>query len=403
MRIFVNKFQIRIACFLVAFVLIGAGFAFLARRTEIRFLRRERAYEELTSLDGSENLTNLADSLKKLLLVTENERTLCLSDIRAFALLAESALGYTELGGSGGRLLFEFLSGVAEIAQNAIACGVAPEGDSVRPNKLDFKILSGYADRIVKYALPFFSTDKKAFRDELLQIFSDTGIQTLFYENGIGKSFQGDGFSTIGGANIDEKEALKTARKYLGAKSQLKARKADGSIPAYNIEGKNISAVVSAKSGYLMQFLFDLPKGEYKIEPDAARAKVIAFLSEMGFDKDKGDLSETACTEGIYIFEYVPISTRDIVCQSEKIIVGISWESGRVCLYDATNYYRYHSKSLVVPEGILGAAEIGEKYGMSALPQLFKIERANGVESFCYLIKKDDYEFFVSALSGQII
>lgn len=412
MKIFGDKLYIKAACFLAAFAAVGAGFAYLSHRFEVRFYDREKAYEELTLTDSAENLEKLSTSLSTLESIPEDKRSACLSDIRLYAELAKNSLGYINFEEIGGNELFSFLSGVSILAENALQLGISGESagidDSIFPKESApslqvFTSLSNYAHRISNDALPLIETDKVAFEAKLSEIFSDTVLETILYENGYGALAPDNGFSTIGGGVIDEKDAIKTARKHLGAKAQLKAHLTAAEPAFYHIEGKNISAIVSAKSGYLMQFLFDLPHGEIKIDEETAKAKAESFLLELGFDPSENGILGAGHSGELYIFEYIPVTKNNVLCLSEKIIVGVSHGSGRICLFDATNYYRYHDKHLNIPSGTLSPEEVASQYALAENPQLCKIERTKGIESLCYSFVRDGNTIFISALSGMMI
>ena len=85
----------------------------------------------------------------------------------------------------------------------------------------------------------------------------------------------------------------------------------------------------------------------------------------------------------------------------------MSHGSGRICLFDATEYYRYHKKSLSVSGDIISPQSVMEEYALKIEPELCKIERKPGIESLCYKIVREENgyetEFFISAVSGMRI
>ncbi|MBQ8208753.1 MAG: germination protein YpeB [Clostridia bacterium] len=408
MWIFGGKIGIRTACFLAAFSAAGAGFLLREELIKKAYAERESAYEQLTVSDSAENLERLSFSLSELEKLPSEKRSACLSDIRLSAELALSALGHMNFESAGAEDLFSYLSGVSVIAQTALELGISDEAPSARegdftaesaPSALLFSVLKGYAENIVSAALPHLPHNRAEFENKLTDIFSDTSLETTLFENGFGDLAPLSGFGTIGGGMINASEAIGIARKHLGKKAYLTSEFSEGEIPVYHLGGKNISAVVSAKSGILMQFLFDLPESEEKIARDTAKEKADEFLSEIGFNSSNMALFSEEHSEGVYIFQYAPLQNK-VLCLDERILVGVSHGSGRICLYDAINYYRYHSKKLTVPAEMISIENIMAKYGLSESPTLCKIERSQGIESLCYRIKIGEEEIYLSALSG---
>ncbi|MEE0969421.1 MAG: germination protein YpeB [Clostridia bacterium] len=404
-----KKLYIRYACFLTAFAAVGAGFAYRANNAKELGIKREKSYQEMMIYDSAENLQGLSDSFEGLLSAPKNERNIYLSDIRMYAELSKNSLGYMDIKGKGAEELFRFLTGASILSENAIELGFAEEAAAFSefskeaPVQIDaFDGLSRYAIEVSNEAIPLLSVNTNLFEEKVADIFSDTGSETILYESGYGVSSPKTLFSFVSGGKIKEREAMEAAKKYLGKRAYLKAELSVKHPSAYHIRGENISAVISENSGYLMQLLFDIPSGEKRIDEDTAKEIADKFLKDIGFVSEKTEIVNKEQREGLYIFEYIPIADENILCLNEKILVGVSHGSGRICLFDAVNYYKYHTKSLTLPEGMLSPSEAAEMHGLDAAGvRLCKIERTEGVESLCYRFVKDGTHFYISALSGM--
>lgn len=412
MNIYIHKFNIRTACFLAAFAAVGAGFAYKANLLQSSLDESKTAYDRLTLSESAENLEKLEESLERLISASEKEHASCLADIRLYSELLRSASGHLDFENTGGEELFSYLSCVSLLAENALKLGISEKEQSAVDNEFAresappmtvFSMLAHYAEEITEDALPLLAADQSGFEGKIAEIFSDTGIETILYENGYGALAPENGFKTIGGEIIKESDAKELARRYIGKKAYLTAELSDGDFPSYHLGGSNISAVISAKSGILMQFLFDLPEGESKIDEPTAAERANAFIGEMGFDISHMSISPPIDSEGLYIFEYIPVSKNNVLCLNEKILVGVSRGSGRICLYDAMDYYKYHMKNLALPPNMLTPEEISARYGLEAPPTLCKIERCPGIESLCYGFENSGVQTFISALSGMRI
>ncbi|MBR4295460.1 MAG: germination protein YpeB [Clostridia bacterium] len=407
-----SRFYIKTACFFAALAAVGAGFAYRSHLLQKEIDEQEKAYSYLTLADSAKNLEALSSTLSSLATCPEKLRPSLLSDVRLYSAQAEATLGHLDFESADSEMLFTYLHALSIISENALEMGIAQNPPEVSDNGFTaesaptlelFAVLEGYAKKLVKNALPFLSDDIKAFEDQLSVIFSDTVLETILYENGYGTIVQKPSFSMLGGALIEKNEALKIARKHLGAKSQLKANLVRSASELYQLSGSNISAIVDARSGVLLQFLFDIAEKEANVTESEAKSRADIFLENIGIKSIEMTSSAAAHSGGLYIFEYIPYSKNNVLCLSEKIIVGVSHTSGRVCLYDATKYYLYHTKALVLPEKMLSVNDIKTQYGEEISPVLCKIERTEGIETLCYRLGTPNGEIFVNALSGKRI
>lgn len=409
----ITKNHMRIACFLTAFAAVGAGFAFRSYILASQLGDERESARRILLSDCAVSLEKLSESLIRLESAPQEKQPSVLSDIKLYSSLAGISLGSIELEGAGSTELFSMLRSVELLTDNALQMGISAEEGSVTgeraftdekaPPMALFITLSSYSRNIVDNALPYIADDQNKFEEKLAEVFSDVSLETILYESGYGALVPKVGFKTVGVGDIGESEAISIARKYLGKKAYLKATLSGGELPSYQLTGKNISALVSAGSGVLLQFLFDTPEGDTLINEDAAKEKASLFLEKLGFSTASLSVSEPYLSSGLYILEYTPVSKSGVLCLNEKIKVGVSSGSGRICLFDAVDYYRYHTKVLILPDSILSADEISSKYSLPSPPTLCKIERADGIESLCYRFTLPNTEIFVNALSGAEI
>lgn len=377
---------IKIACFLSAFAAVVAGF--LVREFIINkdALERADALDKLTLSQFAENIEKMTD-----LLSNESSSSFC-ADIMLSSSLAHSALGFSEVDCPE---LFAFLKSVSKVSGDCIV------GEA---DKEIFSLFSSYSKKICDDALPDLLSDKHRFEEIIKEIFSDTSLETVLYEKGYGHLAEDVGFKTLGSGRItiDENEAIRIAKKYLGKNAYLSAALSKGEQPFFHVAGKNISAVISAGNGAVLQILFDLPEGNVEINVDEAEINARKFLSEVGVGEDTFVKLSLRDDGDLYLFEYAPMR-KGVLCISEKILLGVSSGSGRISLFDAVDFYRYKTGKVTLPDGILSAQEIAERFSLTSLPELCKIERKKGVESICYRYKDGDGYRYVNAVTAQII
>ncbi len=400
-----NKTIIKTACFLTAFAVIGAGFAYKYRLLEIKYREREKVYDTLTLTDCSENLERLSDSLSSYIESEANDRYKYLSDIRLYAERAKISLGYLKLEGNSSEELFSFLNAASAVSEKSLKNAVVTvHGEEVGiSSEWEFEHLSSCAKRIASEALPFLNTSLKSFSKEIEKIFSSTLTDTILYENGHIDLAASNDFSTLSKGTTDEEEALKTAKKHLGAKAYLKLRATETEPRLYHIEGENISAVVSCGGGFLIQFLFDLPEKDITVTESEAKIKSDTFLRELGFYPENTEAYPPKLNGSMYVFTYAPYGDGNILCLNEKLTVGVSGGSGRICLFDASDYYRYHKRTIDVAETLLTASEAASFHGFSPEQAvLCKINLETKAESLAYRFKTQNGDRFVNAFSGEL-
>ncbi len=381
---------IKIACFLLAFAAVVAGFLFREFMIDKAVRDRADALDKMTLSEFAENIEKMTFFLSSEM-TAENSASLC-AEIMLTSSLARSSLGFSELDCPA---LFSFLKSASEVSEGFIS------GDI---DKEIFQLFHIYSERIRDDALPYLLDDKRQFESAISEIFSDTSLETLLYEKGYSNLAQVSGFEVLGSGRItiDEKEAIKIAKKYLGKNAYLSADLSEGEHPFFHVVGKNISALISAGNGALIQLLFDLPEGSIGINEDEAEEISKKFLLDAGVTEETFVKLSAENNGGLYIFEYAPIR-KGVLCLSEKILLGVSEQSGRISLFDAVDFYRYKTKNVILPDGMLTSEEIINRFSLTDAPELCKKERKKGIESICYRYKVGDEYRYVNAVTAEII
>lgn len=381
---------IKIACFLSAFCAVVAGFLFREFMIDKAVRDSADAMDKLTLSDLAENIEKMTALLSNDI-SGENRASLCAS-IMLTSSLARSSLGFSAVDCPS---LFSFLKSVSELSEGFIA-GEA-DGEI-------FSLFHGYAERIRDDALPHLLDDKGRFENVISEIFSDTSLETALYEKGYGHLANKSGFEALGSGRItiDEKEAIRIAKKHLGKNAYLSTVLSEGEQPFFHVTGRNISALISAGNGALMQLLFDLPEGNTVINEDEAEENAKKFLSEAGISEETLVKLSAKINGGLYLFEYAPIRN-GVLCISERILLGVSLESGRISIFDAVDFYRYKTKKVVLPDSMLTEKDVIGMYSLSEVPELCKIERKKGIESICYRYKDGDGYRYINAVTAEMI
>ena len=384
-KFFGKNIKIKIACFFMSFIVMGAGFIFREYVSSKTHKEQLEAYDSRLSADSSKNLEELYFALRDY----DNDLSPAYN-IRLYSELSTMSLGHLGINGSGAESLFSFLSAITEITKS-----------ETEPNKKLISVFKNYSKSILDRAVPKLAKSKDAFCRKLTDIFSDPTLESALYNEGFSYLAEKKTFQTLGHGMLTEKEALKKAREHLGKNAYLQANAIEGQIKGYCISGKNTSALISS-GGSILQLLFDTPEGEASLTEAEAAEQAARFLNDLGFNPEKMTNEGSSNKNGLYVFEYLPIQN-GVICESERILVGISKESGRVCLFDGVDYYKNHERNLKLPEEHVTKEEIMTAHNMETEPQIYKIELADGIECLCYRALIYGNEVFFDFSTGEMI
>ena len=375
-----KKTKILVACFLTALTVVGAGYAYLLMLSEDRSEYSARVYSSLTGEDAVQALETLDEIFGEGESYGYSSREL--ARIISVSSRAASAVGYLEHGQMRYSGLYAFF-GACERA--AFDCLVG-QGET---QALDG--LAGFSHKI--RAVSAEHSNVPELEKALEDIFASPEFETLMHNLGESDFAADSDFHSIVGQDIGEREAKKTAQKYLGKNYAFKVSESE---LAYTVYASNISATVAKHGGYLMQLMFDLPEQEATLTAEQASAVMTNFLSETVAEADLL-VPQELTLDGIYRQEFCP-KRNGILCLDERITVGVTASSGRVCLFDAGEYYRSRGADVKLPDGAMTAQDVAEAWGAeSAIP--CKVRLGGGVESVCYQVG----ELFVDAVSGKRI
>ncbi len=374
-----KKTKILVACFLTVLTVVGAGYAYSLKLSESKFKRSARVYRTLTGEDASRAIDTLDGIFEDGQRYGYSSRELAqIIAASSRASLAVGYLGHGEMRESG---LYAFL-GACERA--AFDC-LAGQGDMQILDELAI-----FSHKIKEAGADFASAQES--EESLEALFADPEFEALMYSLGTADFAAESDFHSLVSREIGKRDAKKIAEKYLGKNYGFKVSESD---LAYTVYASNISVTVAKHGGDLMQLMFDLPEQEAVLTAEQAMAVATNFLTETVAEHDL--LVQQGMTfDGIYRMIFCP-NRSGILCLDEEITVGVTGSSGRVCLFDAGDYYRSRGGDIKLPEGAMSAQSVAEIWHAEAVP--CKVRISAGVEAICFRVS----DFFVDAMSGKRI
>ena len=219
-----KKTKILVACFLTVLTVVGAGYAYSLKLSENRFERSARVYRTLTGEDAVQAVDVLdgtfADGQRWGYTSRELARIISASS------RAASAVGYLEHGQMKESGLYAFF-GACERA--AFDC-LAGQGDTQILDRL-----AGFSHKIKAAGADL--ADAQAVEAELGALFADPEFEALMHSLGMAEFAADSDFRTVIGQEIGEREAKKTAEKYLGKNYAFKISESE---LAYTVYASNI-------------------------------------------------------------------------------------------------------------------------------------------------------------------
>ncbi len=375
-----RKTKILVACFIAVLTVVGAGYAYSLKLSEARSAERAKVYRTLTGEDAASAVETLDEVFGEGQRWGYSSREL--AQIISASSRAASAVGY--LGN--GKMRFSGLYAFFGACERAAFECLAGQGDV---QILDS--LAHFSHKIKEAGVDF--ADVQAVERALEEILTSSEFETLMHSLGMGDFASDSDFHSVIGQEIGEREAKRTAEKFLGKNYSFKVSESD---LAYTVYASNISAALSKSGGYLMQLMFDLPEQEVTLTEQQAADAMTKFLSKAVAEHDVLVPMELTL-DGIYRRDYCP-KRNGILCLDERISVGVTASSGRVCLFDAGEYYRSRGADVKLPSDSMTAQAVSELWGgEEAVP--CKVRLSAGVETVCYRVGV----LFVDAVTGKRI
>lgn len=390
-----SKRAIRALSFVVGLALLTVGFAAsaVAQARDIRQSAHEAQVRALTDAVG--HLEAMAEGLA--LAVATDAPLPALVSLRHDADLAAAALGQVSVTGQGGEALRRFAACTAEISgvlADDLARGVTRVPDYALLTRLrDFAL--PLADAVLPAAVDAAAgtVDESALADHF------AGLGRLYYD-GVGSDVAPPSgyLSLMRGTPFDEDAARKIAAAAVGGSVHLTRTTAEGEPARWCFTSANLTVTVSEIDGRLLTLLYDRRTREGDIGEAAARTAAETVIAAHA--PEAMAVTDTDSGEGCYYFTFAP-TREDILCLSERILVGIDAATGRLSLWDADRYYRYHTPTRTLPQTMLTPEEAAHSHGATAPGVLCTAVRADGRELLCYRLGDGDAVVYVNAVTGK--
>ena len=374
-----KKTKILVACFLTVLTVVGAGYAYSLKLSESKFKRSARVYRTLTGEDAARAIDTLDGIFEDGQQYGYSSREL--AQIIAASSRASSAVGYLGHGKMRESGLYAFFCACERAAFDCLA----GQGDMQILDEL-----AVFSHKIKEAGADFTNVQK--LEESFEALFAAPEFEALMHGLGTADFAVESDFHSLVSREIGKKDAKKIAEKYLGKNYGFKVSEAD---LAYTVYASNISVTVAKHGGDLMQLMFDLPEQEAVLTAEQALAVATKFLSETVAEHDLL-IWQGMTNDGIYRMKFCP-NRNGILCLDEEITVGVTGTSGRVCLFDAGDYYRSRGGDVKLPNGAMSAQSIAEIWHAEAVP--CKVRLSAGVEAICFRVS----DFFVDAVSGKRI
>ncbi len=390
-----RKSTVLMICYLSGLLLAAGGFGVVSALRAQDGMRVGEEARVRAMTDAVGRLESMAEGLA--VAVATDLPLPALIELRHDADLAAAALGQISFSGEGGALLRRFAACTAEIS-GGMADDLA-RGQSRVPDYALLVRLRDCAIGLVDRVLPAAVNSVTGEIDDgaLAEHFSALG--RLYYD-GVGSDVQPpSGYLMLMQGNpLPEEDAREIAEAIAGKSARLSRTAAEGEPARYCFTAENLTITVTAVGGHLLSFLYDRTVRPEDVGAETARAAAEKMILTYAPEPMTCFAEETK--EGTYIFTFIPIE-RDYLRLSERVLVGIDAASGRLSLWDANRYYRYHTGARTFPEQMLSPETAANLYGSSTPAELCITVRPDGREILCYRIGKGDNVIYVNAITGK--
>jgi len=206
-----------------------------------------------------------------------------------------------------------------------------------------------------------------------------------------------------GKPEISAKQAEKYARKFAG-KGSLSVSEVNGKLPAYSINGENITVEYIRQGGVLLLLMKDKHIDAEKLSVDDAKKRAQAFLKENGFESMRESYHEKR--DGSVVINYAYEQDGYIVFP-DLVKVKVALDDGEIIGFESRGYvmnhvYRQIPKPTISREQAM--KNVNENLQTDEVTMAI-IPLENGSEAACYQIKGivSDKHFliYVNTQSGR--
>lgn len=143
------------------------------------------------------------------------------------------------------------------------------------------------------------------------------------------------GFAALNSSLAFTQASLRAkAASYFGKNAVLNEAGGSGFPPALVLCGENTLVAVSRARGELLELYFDRPAGEEKLSAEDCAARIADFLAREGLPSEAVTAAGIARDELCGAYFYRPDEEGGGIC------VGVRWDTGRICYFNAYEYYR---------------------------------------------------------------
>ena len=214
----------------------------------------------------------------------------------------------------------------------------------------------------------------------------------------------------LGEKAVDEEEAIRIARAYVGETRVRDAQAeqgVEGEIPCYGVlvdtaDDGALHLQVTRTGGHVLMMVPEFSPGETNFDVESCRGKAMEFLRLRGYGETEPAYYQV--NFGLATFNFVPVQG-GVRLYPDLIKVQVSLESGEIVGVEANNYLRNHTAR------DLPAATLTEEEALALAPSLqdasarLALIPRFGREILCYELsgtaEGESYLVYLNAQSGE--
>ncbi|NLK39180.1 MAG: hypothetical protein GX303_02865 [Clostridiales bacterium] len=321
--------------FIAAFLVTTLAFGYIAHDERQKRIKSEEAAIERAIIQMAESSTGIKKALEEIDSKTTADELLRLSaEIKQHCLVATAKMSDLPVDLEYTAGLYRFFN-IASDYSESMSAGYDNDG---------LNVLKSYAKKTEKLLNMLLSSDN---RPELTESLADelSYYPYIYYDGKYTNDDTQRGFDLLYKSDkISEREAYKKAKELLGKNSTLTLVRGNGFPPVYTYVCNNASVEISVMGGFPIRLLFDLPQTDAKYEENVCVRVAEEYIDQLGIGGVA--LSRIRWADGICFAEFARTyidGRQQVLSDRERLTVGVSADTGRVCYYDAYNYYRYRS------------------------------------------------------------